>query len=616
MKRQEVSVKGQKIEQSQPTGVVARPSEEGVSLRSGGRTSGADHQEVEWQFDGADLARVEGWLGEGHEGLGIFVESGEEKELTDVYYDTADRKLYRAGYALRIRGLGPRRSEATIKSLASAASGDDARRRREISETLRGEEPGALLSKKKLGPVGEHLRALVGSRELRPLFEVHTCRRTFDLFEVQTGSADGSVESQDDGSLGEIVQDAAGNIRREAVGSRLGEAALDETEIPLGDEPVRFSRVEVEAEVSGEDTSLDLLKEFARAMEEEFGLRPATASKYELGLLAKGLDPEGDLDLGPVAVKKNLSVGEVAFRVLRRQFAAMRAHEGGTRLGEDPEELHDMRVATRRLRSALKFFEDALPEEAGHFRDELKFFAGFLGEVRDLDVQIEQLGTWVSEADEEDREPLSKTVNVLEKRRVAAREELLEALDSNRYERFESSFADFLRRGPAAEGYVDEPVRAVAPDLLSRPQRKWRKAAERVDETSHPEEYHDLRKKGKRFRYALEFLSGVYGEKITGKIVKPLKDLQDELGRHQDLIVSGDLLKQLATESGKLPPKTAFAMGALAERNLQEAASIRASLPVSKGYRKLVKGKTWKGFEKDMEKKQPSAAKTGNKKDK
>lgn len=291
MERQEVYVKSQKIEQSQPTGT--------------------DHQEVEWQFDGADLERVEGWLGEGHQGLGIFAEAGEEKELTDTYYDTADWKLYRAGYALRIRGQSPRRFEATIKSLAPAARGDDARRRHEISETLRGEEPDPLLRKKRLGPVGEHLKALVGSRELRLLFEVRTRRRTFDLLEVQTGSADGSsLESQDDGSLIEIVQDDAGNIRREGVDSRIGEAALDETEIPVGDEPVRFARVEVEAKVSEADASLDLLKEFARAMEEEFGLRPATVSKYELGLLAKGLDPEGDLDLGPVAVKKNLSVGE------------------------------------------------------------------------------------------------------------------------------------------------------------------------------------------------------------------------------------------------------------------------------------------------------------------
>jgi len=291
MECQEVSVKSQKMEQSQP--------------------AGTDHQEVEWQFDGVDLERVEGWLGEGHEGLRIFAEAGKEKELTDTYYDTVDWRLYRAGYALRIRGQGPRRFEATIKSLASAASSDDARRRREISETLRGAEPDALLRKKRLGPVGEHLKALVGSQELRPLFEVRTRRRTFDLLEVQTGSADGSsLESRDDGSLVEIVQDDAGNIRREGVGSRVGEAALDETEIPVGDEPVRFARVEVEAKVSEADASLDLLKEFARAMKEEFGLRPATVSKYELGLLAKGLDPEGDLGLGPVAVKKNLSVGE------------------------------------------------------------------------------------------------------------------------------------------------------------------------------------------------------------------------------------------------------------------------------------------------------------------
>src|ERR671915_124282 len=132
MKCQEVYVKSQKIEQSQPTGT--------------------DHQEVEWQFDGVDLERVEGWLGEGHEALGIFAEAGEEKELTDIYYDTADWKLYRTGYALRIRKLNRRHSEATIKSLASAAGDDEARRRREIFEPLRGEEPEALQGKKRAGP--------------------------------------------------------------------------------------------------------------------------------------------------------------------------------------------------------------------------------------------------------------------------------------------------------------------------------------------------------------------------------------------------------------------------------------------------------------------------------
>ena len=68
MERQEVCVGSQKIEQSRPTGT--------------------DHQEVEWQFDGADLERVKGWLGEGHEGLGIFAESGEERrDRTALHVD-------------------------------------------------------------------------------------------------------------------------------------------------------------------------------------------------------------------------------------------------------------------------------------------------------------------------------------------------------------------------------------------------------------------------------------------------------------------------------------------------------------------------------------------------
>jgi triphosphatase len=283
-------VSSQKIEQSQSSDGGVRPSEEGISSKSG-RVSGTDHQEVEWQFDSADLDSVGDWLGGGHEDLGILIKSGEEKELTDVYYDTEDWKLYRAGYALRVRKL-KRRSEATMKSLASATSGDDARRRREISEPLRGEEPSVLLSKQRPGPVGKHLKALVGTRKLRPLFEVCTCRRTFNLFEVQIG-ADGSVDGGDDASLREVVQDASGNIQRERVGSRIGEVALDKSEIALDDEPVRLARIEVEAEVSGVDAPLGLLEDFAVAMKEEFELRSATASKYEVGLLAKGLDPEG-----------------------------------------------------------------------------------------------------------------------------------------------------------------------------------------------------------------------------------------------------------------------------------------------------------------------------------
>jgi triphosphatase len=590
-------VEDQEIQQNQLSGNATKrssaSSSENESRASRPKKSvDTDHQEVEWQFDGVDLERVEAWLNEPTEGLGVAVRAAADKELADTYHDTGDWRLYRAGYALRLRKVDRRRSEATLKSLASATE-DGSVRRREISEPLRGADVAALLGKKKPGPVGERLHALVGEREVRTLFEIRTHRRTFDLFDERAGS---------DSSPGGVVQDTSGDIRRDS--SRIGEVALDSSEIPLGDEPLRLARVEVEVDASAPEIYSNLLKGFVESMEEALGLLPVAHSKYETGLLAAGLDPEEDSNVGPIAVEDSLSVGEVAFRVLRKQFALVRAHEGGVRLGEDPEELHDMRVAMRRARSAIQVFRDVLPEEVRSFREELKHFAGILGEVRDLDVQIEQLQARAAEADDEDRAPLLKIVAVLEKRRAAARGPLLQALDSERYERFESSFGEVLRRGPDdAEGSpAGKPVLRAAPDLLSRPYKKWRKAAKRVGEGSHPEEYHDLRKKGKRLRYALEFLSGVYEEKAANKLVKHLKVLQDGLGRHQDLIVSADFLEQVVAEDRKIPPRTAFAMGALAQRDLQEAAELRASLPAWKAYRALRKGNVWEDFEKATKK--------------
>ena len=149
----------------------------------------------------------------------------------------------------------------------------------------------------------------------------------------------------------------------------------------------------------------------------------------------------------------------------------------------------------------------------------------------------------------------------------------------------------------------------VSPDLVSRRYKKWRKAGKDLSEESPPEEYHEFRKEGKRLRYTLEFLKDVYGKKATMGLVKPLKELQDSLGRHQDLIVAAELLENVAAEAQRLSPRTAFAMGSLSERHLQEATDLRVYLPRSKPYRALVKGKKWEEFEKAMEKRRRSVEK-------
>ena len=536
-----------------------------------------DHQEIEWQFDADDLRPVEDWLGRFDPGSsGLVVAPETTLEITDTYYDTADWRFYRAGYALRVRSTNGE-VEATMKSLTPAEG--SLRRRREISEPLEDDKPATL--KQAEGPVGGRSSALVGGREIRPLFRLETSRKSFGLL----------LEDSTDRNV------------------RIGEISLDASQIPLGQDPTSMTRIEIEAEI-GKAPTPDL-QGFVEEMQSALELAPASTSKFETGLYASGLNPEGDADLGPTRVDASMSLGEVAFAVLRAQFARMRAYEPGTRLGDGPEELHDMRVPTRRMRAAIKVFRGALPERAGWFEEELRWVVRALGDVRDLDVQIERFQAWKRVADEEDSRFLEKILTITRKRRAEARKNMLEVLDSERYERLESSFGEMLSRGPGtgleleqANGreMAGEPVTAVAPALISRRYRKWRKAAKRLDENSSPEDFHDARKKGKRLRYTLEFVSEVYG-KPAQKLIKPLKALQDDLGDHQDAIVAAGYLKELGTTTGgtRVPRGVAFTMGVYSEHCAREAKDLRSLVPHSKPFRTTMKRKKWKSFEKVLE---------------
>jgi triphosphatase len=542
--------------------------------------SATDHREIEWQFDASELEPVEGWLDQHKSGSsGLLIAPESTVGITDTYYDTDDWRFYRAGYALRVRNTDGA-VEATMKSLTPAEG--SLRRRREISEPLEVDKPSTL--KEARGPVGGRSRTLVGRREMCPLLTLKTRRQGFALL----------LEDSTDGNQKDV---------------RIGGISLDSSEIPLGEETARVTRVEVEAAI-GMALTPELLG-FVDEMQSALELTPATISKYETGLYASGLNPEGNSEFGPTHVDPSLSLGEVAFAVLRTHFAEMQNHEPGTRLGEDPEELHDMRVPTRRMRAAMKVFEGALPERASWLREELRWVAQALGDVRDLDVQIERFRAWKREADEESSGFLDRILTITHKRRAVARKNMLEVLDSVRYERLLSSFAEMLRLGPAAElelaqtngkDQAGEPVTAAAPALISDRHRKWRKAAKRLDETSSPEAFHDVRKKGKRLRYTLEFLSEVYGRPVQ-KLVKPLKALQDDLGDHQDAVVAAAYLRELGTTTGqaRVPRGVAFTMGVYAERCAREAKDLRSDVPGSKPFATLTKGKSWKKFEKVLE---------------
>lgn len=537
-------------------------------------------EEIEWQLDALDLRPVERWLSQlsGDSGViagtdqagtrggqgapsspDVTVVPVQARRLVDSYIDTDDWRIGRSGYVLRVRTRA-RNAEATLKDTAPASAG--LRRRVEITEPLPGD---GLASISSAGPVGARIRALAGNRPLRQVLEVRTRRRPYTL---RIG--------------GDVV----------------GEVALDDTAILVGEgqEPVRLRRVEVEVAPG----HVDELGPVVERLRRECGLQPATLSKFEAGLLGAGLRLPPPPDLGPTLVGTDSSIGDVAYAVLRRNLSAMLAHEPGTRLGEDIEELHDMRVATRRLRAALALFADVLPVRAVTFRVELGWLAAALGVVRDLDVQLERLEHWVAEVPAEDRDALDHLAELLHHERRDARDELLRALDSARYERLVGGFATMLRQGPPRRSAVSRaPAVAIIPDLVRRRHRVAVRSARRARRSGVADDFHRLRIHCKRLRYALEFAADVYGQQTT-PFIRRVVALQDALGLMQDAEVAATRLRQLALTDGRrpLPAATIFVMGSVSERYRREAGRLLRRLPAQVG---VLRGGNWQKLSSLME---------------
>ncbi|MGO8723702.1 MAG: CHAD domain-containing protein [Acidimicrobiales bacterium] len=514
--------------------------------------------EVEWQLDALDLRPVERWLA--LRTAPASVESAPElaivpmpaKRLADLYVDTADWRMGSAGYVLRVRRRAGR-VETTLKDLSTATKG--LRRRLEVTQPL---PPSGLTGLDRSGEVGWRVQALAGARSLNPVLEVRTRRRPFEL---------------------------------EVHGERVGELALDDTVIAIGHERRRLRLTRVEVEVL--PAWVDAMRPFVEQLRRECGLQPATLSKFEAGLMAAGLSIPGLPDLGPTGVLPGTTLGELAYRVLRKDALAMLAHVSGTRLGEDIEALHQMRVATRRMRAAFEMFSDVLPVRAARIHDELGWLAALLGEVRDLDIQIGRFDQWTEEMPGENRQALDELSDLFVAQRVKARAVLLEALDSKRYERLVSGLTSMLLQGPSARSVAGRALAVSAmPALIGERHRAASKAARRARRTGVASDYHRLRIRCKRLRYLLEFASGPYDGELRG-FVRQMTRLQDTLGAMQDAQVASSRLAAIAlTEEGALLSRaTIFAMGGVAGRYHSEAEHLLTELPAQV---ELLQGKEWR----------------------
>jgi len=277
----------------------------------------------------------------------------------------------------------------------------------------------------------------------------------------------------------------------------------------------------------------------------------------------KQLEPAPPLSTDPGAVRLR--------EMIETQRQALLAHDPGTRLGDDPENLHQHRVAARRVRVYLRAARRQLDAAwrrsvAGPLRE----LGEASGPVRDLDVLLERLRGELQRLDEPDRTAGDALLSSLEAERDAARAALLDALGGDGYRNVLAR----LRRPPRLAPEVD------AVPLERNARREFRRLVEAVDRLGdHPDEeaLHRLRIELKRARYAAE-LSDLEGKRGR-RFLADARALQDLLGDHQDAVTTEQRLRALTAVD--LQTKTAFVAGRIVERERARRERAAERLPAA-----------------------------------
>ena len=250
------------------------------------------------------------------------------------------------------------------------------------------------------------------------------------------------------------------------------------------------------------------------------------------------------------------AMSEAGRKTLLFHFQKMVEHEAGTRAGQDIEELHDMRVATRRMRAALLVFEAYLDKETlKPFGKSLRRLGRALGAVRDLDVFHVKAQQYIDRLPDEQRGELEPLLAAWQTEYDAAREELVEYLGGVGYQQFKETFGAFLQTPGAGAAPIvsrqDAPVpyrvRHVLPAILFEGWARVRAYDEWITGANVPlARYHQLRIASKGTRYTLEFFEETLGADAGG-LIEQMKALQDHLGNLQDSVVACSILRDFLT---------------------------------------------------------------------
>ena len=455
----------------------------------------ADPLEVELklELDPADRGRLEA--------ANLFATThGETARLVSTYFDTPDLDLRKAGYSLRIRRKGAIRIQ-TIKADAAAAAGLFVRP--EWERSVKTDKP---LLDATSGPLAQ----IVGRDALEHLdgLFVTDVRRTTRIINAQ--------------------------------GTRF-ECAIDDGEIRAGQRSIAVCEIELELDNGSPQSLFD----FARQLNEAVPLRLGVASKAERGYGLVDGDPSGAVKAEPILLDPNGDVGDAFQTIARSCMRQFRLNETVLLKSGEAEPLHQARVGLRRLRTAFSLYKPLFvdDERVGLLDIELRWLAGELGEVRNLDVLIERVGRKV-------RDQL-----------VVARERSFEhvraELASARTRLLMIDLAEWLTLGdwrsrPGDPALLHQNGQVFAGEQLEARRRRLKRSGKGLAALDDGHR-HKARIAAKKLRYAAQFFASLY---VTRKALRrhtlfldALEALQDHLGELNDLVIGPQVLSELGIEA-------------------------------------------------------------------
>lgn len=469
----------------------------------------------------------------------------QQQHLTARYFDTPDLHLLRHGAGLRVR----KEDGAWVQTMKAGGSVQSALHSRNEWEGPVARPWPQLGKLRKLVGKQAHWLDMLAAPDLKDrleaLFVVEVERHRWDL--------------DIDGNHIELVLDH-GHIER-----RGRQVAINEIELELkhGDPAALFR--------------------FALDLHSQIPVRVSNVNKAQRGYMLCRETGNEPYRARAVTLAPHATVHEALQTILDNCLHHIERNEQAVIDGDDTETLHQMRVGLRRLRSALKLFDDVASCPAG-LADDIAWLGRELGGARDADVLLADTLPRV-QANPGGKNGLLTLQQLALEQAQAQRQIAVQALLSPRYTRLLLSMGLWmlgLGKGVAGDEALPpaQSLPAFARHTLQRLHQRLLKRAGRMDDAD-AHSVHATRIAAKRVRYALEFFHALYPEKPARKYLKAVSAIQSSLGRHNDLVVAEGLLQDMAAQHPDAVDSIGFARGYLqALQALQpvDLDAVRASL--------------------------------------